>query len=110
MKIYTEARKRAWIKYNSGAKRKKAQQKYAASEKGRKTDHKHKGSEKGKKTRREQKNKRYKTDILFKITSRLRIRLSDAIRGRNKAGSAVADLGCSIQHLNYIWNYFGIKE
>ena len=40
-----------------------------------------------------------KTDPLFKLKENLRIRLVKAIDREQKTGSAVADLGCSIQEL-----------
>lgn len=39
------------------------------------------------------------TDIRFKISCSLRIRLSNAIKNNQKSGSAVKDLGCSIEFL-----------
>lgn len=42
---------------------------------------------------------RKKTDIQFKLSCNLRSRLNSAIKGNYKAGSAVKDLGCSIQEL-----------
>ncbi len=46
------------------------------------------------------KNKR-KTDILYKLSSILRIRLNTAIKKNYKSGSAVKDLGCSINKLKH---------
>lgn len=42
---------------------------------------------------------RMKTDIQYKLKQRLRQRLLVALKGNYKAGSAVDDLGCSIQFL-----------
>lgn len=42
---------------------------------------------------------RYANDINFKLASRLRNRLNMALRKDSKAGSAVSDLGCSIDNL-----------
>lgn len=42
---------------------------------------------------------RKKTDPNFKITCNLRIRLNKAINNNQKSGSAVKDLGCSIEEL-----------
>ena len=42
---------------------------------------------------------RRKTDIQFKLSLNLRFRLNRAIRGNYKAGSAIRDLGCSIEEL-----------
>lgn len=44
-------------------------------------------------------NNRYKNDIQFKLTRILRRRLWSAIQGNFKSGSAVRDLGCSIEFL-----------
>jgi len=46
---------------------------------------------------------RLETDINYKITNRLRIRLNDVVRNNRKAGSAVKDLGCDVVYLkNYL--------
>ena len=42
---------------------------------------------------------KYNNDISFKLRMRLRGRLVNAIKQNNKSGSAVEDLGCSIQEL-----------
>ena len=42
---------------------------------------------------------REQKDINFKLSRRLRHRLYLSIKNSQKAGSAVADLGCSVQHL-----------
>ena len=44
------------------------------------------------------KNKR-KTDIQFRLSCNLRSRLKSAIKGNYKAGSAVKDLGCTVEQL-----------
>ena len=44
-------------------------------------------------------NNRRKTDIQYKITTRLRVRLCHALKNNQKSGSAVRDLGCSIEEL-----------
>ena len=44
-------------------------------------------------------NKKYATDIDFKIKSNLRSRLYNALKNSLKAGSAVKDLGCTIEEL-----------
>lgn len=44
-------------------------------------------------------NDRVKTDIQFKLNMRLRSRLNCALRGNYKNGSAVRDLGCTIDEL-----------
>lgn len=60
---------------------------------------------------------REKIDINFKLTNRLRGRLSSAIKNGQKTGSAIRDLGCSISELKtYLeeqfkpgmnWNNYG---
>jgi len=52
------------------------------------------------------KNKK-KTDIQYKLSCNLRNRLNSAIKGNYKAGSAVKDLGCSVEELkSYIESKF----
>jgi hypothetical protein len=61
------------------------------------------------KKRTYQKNK-LKTDNIFKIKNYLRVRLYHAIRGDQKAGSAVRDLGCSVPNAKLYWeNLFYTK-
>lgn len=43
--------------------------------------------------------KRYKEDIGFRLAHSLRTRLRHAIRNKSKLGSAVSDLGCSVEKL-----------
>lgn len=47
------------------------------------------------------------SDLNFKISCNLRSRLANAIKNRSKGGSAVVDLGCSIEelrkHLESLW-------
>lgn len=42
---------------------------------------------------------RMKSDINYRLTRLLRTRLANAVRGEYKAGSAISDLGCSIEEL-----------
>jgi hypothetical protein len=44
-------------------------------------------------------NNRRKTDIQFKLTQNLRARLNSAIKCNYKAGSAIKDLGCTVEQL-----------
>jgi hypothetical protein len=44
-------------------------------------------------------NNRFKTNVQFKLTCNLRARLKLAINNNQKTGSAVRDLGCSIEQL-----------
>lgn len=56
------------------------------------------------------KNEKRKTDIQFKLQSILRRRLSNAIHGKKKVGSAVRDLGCSVSELRqYLEQQFHIN-
>ena len=55
--------------------------------------------EKGRTYHRKYKAKRLKTDPQYRLAYLLRIRLSQALAGRFKTGSAVQDLGCSIKEL-----------
>lgn len=48
---------------------------------------------------REYFNNRYNNDIQFKLKVNLRNRLNNAIKNKQKTGSAIADLGCSIEEL-----------
>ena len=56
-------------------------------------------SEKGRATSARRARERRKIDIPFRLKCRLRGGLATAIRNGQKAGSAVRDLGCSIEHL-----------
>ena len=44
-------------------------------------------------------NKRYRTDLLFRLKALLRDRLNKALKHNFKSGSAVRDLGCSVEFL-----------
>ena len=57
-------------------------------------------------SRNNQRKIRIKTDIQYRIASCLRSRLSSAIKDNQKTGSAVRDLGCSI---NFFKNYLESK-
>lgn len=48
--------------------------------------------------RRELNKERYKNDVNFKLKCILRTRLREAIKFSHRAGSAVRDLGCSIEY------------
>lgn len=64
--------------------------------------------------------KRYAEDVNFKLRRRLRDRLNKAIKNHQKSGSAVSDLGCTIDELKqYLeskfetgmtWNNYGKWE
>jgi len=49
--------------------------------------------------RRQYKRRLYNDNVLFKIQQLLRARLYDALKGKAKGGSAVKDLGCTIDEL-----------
>lgn len=42
---------------------------------------------------------RRKTDLVYRLRVRLRVRLNCAVRNGQRTGSAIRDLGCSIEHL-----------
>jgi hypothetical protein len=42
---------------------------------------------------------RRKADLCYRLRTKLRVRVNCALRNGSRAGSAVADLGCSIEHL-----------
>lgn len=44
-------------------------------------------------------NRRFKTDVQYKLSNNLRTRLNTTIKGNFKSGSAVRDLGCTIEQL-----------
>ena len=56
-------------------------------------------SEKRRKRRREWYPKTYKNNIQFRLSERLRCRLYQALKGNVKNGSAVHNLGCTIEEL-----------
>lgn len=49
--------------------------------------------------RRNYEKARRNNDPNFRLTKNLRSRLNDVLCGRTKTGSAISDLGCSVQHL-----------
>lgn len=49
--------------------------------------------------KKEYNNKKHSEDISFKLKANLRTRLGQAIRNNQKSGSAIDDLGCSIEEL-----------
>jgi hypothetical protein len=59
----------------------------------------HKNKDKYKKNHWERIKKRLSNDLNFKLATLLRGRLNKAIRGNQKTGSAVKDLGCSVAEL-----------
>jgi len=54
---------------------------------------------KSKKSKREYAKRKKNNDLQFKIKTNIRIRLRCAIRTKARRGSAVSDLGCTIEHL-----------
>src|SRR5208283_4928817 len=53
------------------------------------------------------KNDKYQNDLNFKLKESLRTRLSKAVRRKTKSGSAVKDLGCSMDEFrSYIESKF----
>lgn len=56
---------------------------------------------------REYRKKRKAEDLNFRLGVNLRVRLYSAIRNKQKVGSAVEDLGCSVKYLiEYLGNMF----
>lgn len=102
-------------KYKQNKKYKEYQKIYYLKNKGR-----WKKGKINKETRRKYELKQWKINIKFKLSKTLRTRLREAIRKNFKRGSAIKDLGCSIEHLkNHLeslfqsgmtWNNYGIKE
>lgn len=63
--------------------------------------------DKHRQNQREYFNKRKKLDINFKLSSRLRTRLWNALKNNQKIGSAIKDLGCTLTELKkYLQNKF----
>lgn len=62
-------------------------------------EYKRKWREANKDRENQKKRDRYNNDINFKLVNILRARLNSAIRNTQKTGSAVNDLGCSIEEL-----------
>ena len=70
--------------------------------------------------RNKQRKQRLKQDIQYKLSENLRIRLNGALKNNWKSGSAVRDLGCSIDDLKFwfefwfdegmSWDNYGNKE
>lgn len=57
--------------------------------------------------RKIQKHNRYKNDVQFRLQNVLRKRLNEALKADQKTGSAIKDLGCSIDQLKlYLENQF----
>jgi hypothetical protein len=87
--------------------------KYYRSEKGQKA----RCTEKRKMYKREYNKKRRKTDVNYRLRCNLRSRLSDTLSKNLKCGSAIKDLGCSLDQLKYhlegkfqpgmTWNNYG---
>lgn len=64
-------------------------------------------SEAYKKKKRDRNKERLRTDVIFKLSHNLRRRMRSAIKRNQKIGSAVSDLGCTIQFFkNYIESKF----
>jgi len=101
MKEYREKnreliRERDNIRYQGGGKEKRREYNKQPDVKKRKKEY-------GRKWYRE----KYQNDIQFKLAARLRVRLYEAINRNFKSGSAVDDLGCTIQELKvYLENQF----
>jgi hypothetical protein len=72
---------------------------WTSSEKGQAWLANYKASGKQKEVRKLYKNTKYETDVGYRLAEILRARLRSAIKGNFRSGSAVRDLGCSIDFL-----------
>ena len=95
VKIY-DHRRRSNLEY------KEKDRKQHATDKAKKQDKERKRTEKYKVKIRLRENKKRQEDLEFKIKKNLRVRLYDALKNNFKSGSAVADLGCSIDDFK-VW-------
>ena len=107
--------------YNSKNKEKNKQ--YALDNKEVIKEYKKQHAEKNKEAirvyKREWEQNKRATDLQFKIAQNLRTRLREAIKNKAKSGSAVSDLGCSIDSLvdrmatffddNMTWENYGLS-
>lgn len=75
------------------------QKQWYAENKDKFIEYKRKWREANKDRENKKKRNRYNSDINFKLVNILRSRLNAAIRNSQKVGSAVDDLGCSIEEL-----------
>ena len=78
--------------------RKKYAENYIKTHKNEISENKKDYYQKHKSERKEYEKRRIENNLNYKIARNLRIRMSDAIRN-NRAGSAVNDIGCSIEEL-----------
>jgi hypothetical protein len=90
-----KAYRKAWAK---SAKR-KAYEQYYYKLKGKAAIKRYKASHRGAEVRRAYDRKQRKENIQFKLANNIRARMHHAIVDNKKAGSAVRDLGCSIDQL-----------
>jgi hypothetical protein len=91
---------RNWVTANP-EKRRESKRKWHEEnlEKEREYDHKRRNSEHRQDYMRGYYLDRRKADIQFRLAGNLRSRLNQAIKSNQKAGSAIRDLGCSIEQL-----------
>ena len=75
------------------------QKEWYAKNKDKFLEYKKKWRQKNKERENKKKRERYKNDINFRLVNILRARLNQALRNNQKSGSAVEDLGCSIEEL-----------
>jgi len=97
-KSYQKANKEKFETYRKANKdkRKAYQQNYHKSNPEARSTYRKNNKEKLKSWHKNYRRNKYKTDIQYKISQRLRIRLNGALKGNSKRGSAVSDLGCTI--------------
>ena len=91
-----ESTRKSHEKWYSKEENKKKKQEYAKKHRDKKREYD-----------RQYKIRREKTDVVFKLTNRLRTRMCMALEKEYKTGSAVRDLGCSIKkfkkHIESLW-------
>lgn len=120
--LKSEARKIAQKKYNQSKKNKICQKRYQENnkEKIKFSQRKFRKSKKSKILQTRYRKNKLITSIQFRLICNLRKRLWSAVRYTLKSGSAVRDLGCSIEQLKLhlesqflpgmAWNNYGNKE
>ena len=104
---YREMGRRGDAKRSGSAKRRASNKKYQRSEKGKIVIARREKTEKRITWHRDYQKRRRLEDLDFRIRQNLRTRLTRAIRIDQKSGSAVRDLGCSIEEFKiHIQNLF----
>ncbi len=89
----------SYKEYRKSSKYINYKKEYSSSEKQKEYRKKYRSTEKYKEAQRVYRKNRRASDIKFKLITSIRTRLNTAMRGLYKSGSAVHDLGCSIEEL-----------